>query len=154
MHVVERFESKLEAPQPGGSAVVVPDAVVEALGGGVRARVKGTLNGVEFHSNLMRYSGVVWLGVHKATMQAAGISDGDPVTVEFVLDDAPRVVEVPEALGRALDGDPEAKATFDALAFTHRKEYAQWVAEAKKDETRERRVAETIERLRAGEKLR
>ena len=151
---MERFESKLDAPQPRGSAVVVPDSVVEALGGGVRARVKGTLNGVEFRSNLMRYGGVGWLGVHKATREAAGIAPGDPVTVEFELDDAPREVEVPEALQRALDADPEAKAKFDALAFTHRKEYAQWVAEAKKDETRDRHVAETIDRVKAGQKPR
>ena len=61
---MERFQSELDAPRPGGSAVVVPDSVVEALGGKVRARVAGTLNGVEFKSNLMRYGGVVWLGVH------------------------------------------------------------------------------------------
>ena len=132
--------------------MVVPDSVVESLGGGVRARVTGTLNGVEFRSNLMRYGGAVWLGVHKATMEAAGISHGDPVTVEMSLDETPRVVEVPAALQRALDANPEAKATFDALAFTRRREYAQWVAEAKKDETRDRRVAETIERLKAGKK--
>jgi hypothetical protein len=116
--------------------------------------VTGTLNGVEFRSNLMRYGGAVWLGVHKATMQAAGISHGDPVTVEMSLDETPRVVDVPEALQRALDADPDAKAKFDALAFTHRKEFAQWVAEAKKDETRDRRVADTIERLNDGRKLR
>ena len=129
---MERFDSTIDAPQPGGSAVLVPDEVVEALGGGVRARVRGTLNGVEFRSNLMRYGGVVWLGVHKATMGAAGVSNGDPVTVEFELDDAPRVVDVPSALQAALDADPDAKAKFDALAFTHRREFAQWVAEAKK----------------------
>jgi len=151
---MERYESKLDAPQRGGSAVVVPDSVVEALGGNVRARVAGTLNGVEFKSNLMRYSGVVWLGVHKATMQAAGISHGDPVTVEMSLDETPRVVEVPEALEQALAKDTAARAAFDALAFTHRKEYAQWVAEAKKEETRDRRVAETIERLKTGRELR
>jgi len=151
---MERYESKLDAPQRGGSAVVVPDSVVEALGGNVRARVAGTLNGVEFKSNLMRYRGVVWLGVHKATMQAAGISHGDPVTVEMSLDETPRVVEVPEALEQALAKDTAARAAFEALAFTHRKEYAQWVAEAKKEETRDRRVAETIERLKTGRELR
>ena len=151
---MERFESKLDAPQPGGSAVVVPDSVVESLGGGVRARVTGTLNGVEFRSNLMRYGGAVWLGVHKATMQAANASHGDPVTVEMSLDETPRVVEVPEALERALAGDQQARSAFDNLAFTHRKEFAQWVAEAKKDETRDRRVAETIERLKTGKKPR
>jgi len=151
---MERFESALDSPRPGGSAVVVPDGIVEALGGGVRARVRGTLSGVEFRSNLMRYGGVVWLGVHKATAEAACVAHGDPVTVEMALDETPRVVEVPEALQRALDGDAAAREAFDGLAFTHRKEYAQWVAEAKKDETRDRRVAETIEGLRAGRKLR
>jgi hypothetical protein len=151
---MERFESRLDAPQPGGSAVAVPEAVVDALGAGVRARVTGTLNGAEFKSNLMRYGSVVWLGVHKATMQAAGITHGDPVTVEMSLDETPRVVEVPDALERALKVDGAAREAFDKLAFTHRKEYAQWVAEAKKQETRDRRVAETIERLKAGKKLR
>ncbi|HEY7283058.1 MAG TPA: YdeI/OmpD-associated family protein [Actinomycetota bacterium] len=151
---MERFESAIDAPQPGGSAVVVPDEVVAALGGGVRARVKGTLNGVGFRSNLMRYGGVVWLGVHKATMEAAGVSHGAPVTVELEPDDAPRVVEVPAALQTALDADPDARARFEGLSFTHRKEFARWVADAKRDETRDRRVSETIERLKAGQQPR
>jgi hypothetical protein len=100
--------------------------VIEALGGNVRARVKGTVNGVEFRSNLMRYGGVVWLGVHKATAQAARVDHGERVTVEMELDESPRVVEVSEALQQALGADPEARAKFDVLAFTYRKEIAQW----------------------------
>jgi uncharacterized protein YdeI (YjbR/CyaY-like superfamily) len=56
---------------------------------------------------------------------------------------------VPEALAKALAADDAARAAFERLAYTHRKEYARWVAEAKRDETRERRVAKTIEELRA-----
>ena len=63
-------------------------------------------------------------------------------------DDRPREVELPPALAAALAADARARAAFDALAFTHRREYAQWVAEAKRDETRARRVAQTLERLR------
>jgi uncharacterized protein YdeI (YjbR/CyaY-like superfamily) len=58
---------------------------------------------------------------------------------------------VPEALAAALEGDAEARQRYDALAFTHRKEFARWVAEAKKDETRDRRVAQALELLRAGQ---
>jgi uncharacterized protein YdeI (YjbR/CyaY-like superfamily) len=72
------------------------------------------------------------------------------VEVELALDTAPREVEVPPALATALAGDAAAQAAFDALSFTHRKEYARWVAEAKRPETRERRIAETLARLRAG----
>jgi uncharacterized protein YdeI (YjbR/CyaY-like superfamily) len=57
---------------------------------------------------------------------------------------------VPEALAAALATDAAARATFDALAFTHRKEYARWIVEAKRDETRERRVRQALELLRAG----
>jgi uncharacterized protein YdeI (YjbR/CyaY-like superfamily) len=57
---------------------------------------------------------------------------------------------VPVALAAALDADPEAKRLFDGLAFTHRKEYARWISEAKREETRERRVAQAVEMIRAG----
>jgi uncharacterized protein YdeI (YjbR/CyaY-like superfamily) len=65
------------------------------------------------------------------------------------LDTAPREVEVPAALAAALAADPQAQAVFDGMAFTHRKEYARWVAEAKRDETRERRVQQAVEMIRA-----
>ena len=81
---------------------------------------------------------------------AAGIEVGSSVTVVLERDDAPREVDVPEALARALGRNKSAKAAFDKLAFTHRKEYAQWIAEAKRDDTRERRVAKAIEMLRDG----
>jgi uncharacterized protein YdeI (YjbR/CyaY-like superfamily) len=70
------------------------------------------------------------------------------VTVE--LDTAPRELAVPEALAAALAADPQAKASFDHLAFSHRKEYARWVAEAKQQETRQRRVQQALEMIRAG----
>lgn len=69
-----------------------------------------------------------------------GSADGQ-VAVELVLDAEERTVEVPPALAAALAADPAAKAIFDGLAYTHRKEFARWIAEAKKEETRERRVA-------------
>ena len=64
---------------------------------------------------------------------------------------APREVEVPAALAAALEADPAAKASFDALAFTHRKEYARWIDEAKREDTRARRVTQALEMIRAGQ---
>ena len=87
-----------------------------------------------------------------ARAPVAGIGHGDVVEVAIERDDAPREVEVPEALARALAADPEAQSAFEALAFTHRKEYAQWIAEAKKEETRTRRVTRAMEMLRGGAK--
>ena len=59
--------------------------------------------------------------------------------------------ELIEALAAALAADDEARAAFEKLAYTHRKEFARWVDEAKRDDTRERRVAKTLEMLRRGE---
>jgi uncharacterized protein YdeI (YjbR/CyaY-like superfamily) len=58
---------------------------------------------------------------------------------------------MPSALAAALAGDAQARAAFEKLAFTHRKEYARWVAEAKREETRERRVQQALEMIKAGQ---
>ena len=110
------------------------------------------MNGTPFRGRLMVYGGVTYLGFRKEIRDAAGIAEGDEVDVDIERDDAPREVEVPEALASALARDPDAKSAFEALAFTHRKEYAQWIAGAKKPETRDRRVKQAIEMLRKGTK--
>ena len=75
---------------------------------------------------------------------------GDTVSVTLAPDTEERTVDVPDDLAAALAGDAEAKAAFDQLAYTYRKEFARWVGEAKRDETRSRRTAQAIEMLREG----
>jgi uncharacterized protein YdeI (YjbR/CyaY-like superfamily) len=81
---------------------------------------------------------------------AAGVQAGDTVEVELELDTAPREVETPAALADALALDPQARVAYDGLAYTHRKEFARWIAEAKREETRRSRVAKALEMLREG----
>jgi uncharacterized protein YdeI (YjbR/CyaY-like superfamily) len=98
--------------------------------------------------------GETLLGLNRGVRESAGVRAGDTVEVAIELDTTPREVDMPEALASALAGDPAAKAAFEALAFTHRKEYARWVEDAKRQETRERRVTQTLEMLRVGKTLR
>jgi hypothetical protein len=136
----------------GDRGVVVPGDP-KAEFGGARAPVAGTVNGTPFRGRLMVYGGVTYLGFRKEIREAAGgIEDGDEVELVIERDDAPREVEVPEALASALARDAEARAAFDSLAFTHRKEYAVWIAEAKREETRARRVEKALTMLRGGVK--
>jgi uncharacterized protein YdeI (YjbR/CyaY-like superfamily) len=79
-------------------------------------------------------------------LDSTEVPDRVQVTVE--LDTAPRTVRVPRDLREALRRDSEADAAFGKLSFTHRREYVEWVEEAKRPETRERRIAGTLERLR------
>lgn len=148
----QRFTAELsDSGRGGGRWVEIPfDAGSEF--GEARAPVYGTVNGVEFRARLSVYGGRTYLGLRKEIREAAGIDVGDPVDVTIDRDDAPREVEVPEALASALARDAAAKAVFEGLAFTHRKEYAVWIAEAKREETRARRVAKALEMLHSGVK--
>lgn len=134
------------------AAVVLDDDQVQRVGEGAkRFPVLATVNGYTWRTTIMRMGGEFLLGLSRAVREAAGAQAGDTVDVALELDTAPREVDVPEALASALAKDPQAKAAFDALSFTHRKEYARAVAEAKREETRDRRVAQALEKLRAGE---
>lgn len=93
------------------------------------------------------------LGLNREVRESAGVEAGDKVEVAIELDTDPREVEIPEPLARALSADPDAQAAFQRLAFTHRKEYARWVAEAKREETRDRRVTRALQMLREGQTL-
>jgi hypothetical protein len=133
------------------AAVVLTDEQVAQLGEGRKAfPVQATINGYTWAGRVSRMGGEFLLGLRREVRTGAGVEAGDEVTVTIALDEAPREVDVPPALAQALEGDATANAKFDALAFTHRKEFANWIAEAKKDETRERRVAQALQMLREG----
>jgi Bacteriocin-protection, YdeI or OmpD-Associated/Domain of unknown function (DUF1905) len=145
---VQRFTGTLAEARGGGRFVAVPfDA--KAAFGSARAPVRGTVNGTPLRTRLMVYGGVTYLGLTREVREAAGIELGDAVAVELERDDAPREVTVPPELAAVLDAE-RLRDAYDALSFTHRREYAEWVGTAKKAETRERRAAKAAEMLRAG----
>jgi len=114
--------------------------------GKVRAPVRVTINGYEFQTTVGAMSGRYLIGLNKQVRAGADVSPGERVSVELVLDDEERTVEVPEDLATALDSD--ARAFFDSLAYTDRKEYARWIEDAKRAETRQARVAKAATMLR------
>ena len=145
------FTTQLQARGPA-AAVVLDDDQVAAIGEGPRRfPVVATVNGYTWRTSVARMKGEFVVGLSREVRQGAGVEAGDEVEVTVALDVAPREVEVPGALAEALAADPEAAALFDRMAFTHRKEYARWVAEAKKEETRQRRVQQAVEMIRAGQ---
>jgi hypothetical protein len=124
---------------------------VAAIGEGARSfAVRATVNGETWAGRVTSRGGEFLLGMSRAVRDQVGAQAGDTVDVEIALDAAPAEIELPEALAAALAGDSAARAGFDGLAPSHRKEYARWIAEAKKDETRDRRVTQALERLREG----
>jgi hypothetical protein len=145
-----QFKALLQ-PRGPAAAVVLDDGQVAAVGEGARRfPVVATVNGYTWRTSVARMGGEFLLGLPREVRQGAGVEAGEEVDVTIQLDTAPREVEVPEALAAALAADPQAKASFEHMAFTHRKEYARWIAEAKQQETRQRRVERALEMIRAG----
>lgn len=143
------FDAVIEAGGGGGAFVLVPFDVKEAFGSG-RPKVRALVDGVEYRGSIANMGQGHCLGIRKDVRAAIGKDIGDTVHVEVGLDTKPRVVDVPEELSDALAGAPKAKARYDDLSYTHRREYATWVAEAKKQETRDRRAAKAVEMILEG----
>ncbi|MGN6169238.1 MAG: YdeI/OmpD-associated family protein [Solirubrobacteraceae bacterium] len=150
-----RLELKTQLAKRGpAAAIVLDDDQVATIGEGAkRFPVRATVNEFTWRTTITRMRGEFLLGLNREVRESAGVQAGDTVEAAIELDSEPREVEIPEALARALSADPDARAAFDRLAFTHRKEYARWVADAKREETRDRRVARAIEMLREGQTL-
>jgi hypothetical protein len=145
-----QFTTRLQHRGPA-AAVVLDDDQVAAVGEGAkRFPVKAVVNGYAWRTSVARMGGEFLVGLNREVREGAGVEAGDEVEVVIELDAAPREVEIPPALAQALAADPPARAAFDAMAFTHRKEYARWIADAKREETRDRRVQQAVDMIRAG----
>ncbi len=148
-----RFRATLSASARGGGRWVEVPFDPREVFGEARPPVVGTINGTEYRSRLAVYGGHTYLGLTREIRDAAGVDVGDEIDVVLRRDDEPRQVSVPGELVAALTcAEPEIRARFDDLAFSHRREYAQWVGGAKRSETRERRAAQAVEALRDGVK--
>ncbi len=146
-----RFEAVLGAGTGDVPGVVLPADVAAAIGGRARIAVAGTINGVPFRGSTMPMGdGRHCVGFRKGERaRAGGVETGDTVTIEIARDDEPRTVDVPADLADALAADAAVQAAFEAMSYTHRKEWAAAVAGAKRPETRARRIAQAVEAVRA-----
>lgn len=158
--VTHTFEAELIRPEGTGTwtYVEVPLDVSRALGARGRVAVVCTVTGasasVEFKGSLMaRGGGRHFLVVAKPIRDEAGATTGDAVTVAVRRDTSERVVEVPQELAAALDENPAARDVYEGYSYSHRKEYATWVGEAKKSETRAARAAKAVAMLAEGKRL-
>lgn len=144
------FTTRLQPRGPAAAVVLTDDQVATIGEGPKRFPVATTINGYTWRGSVARMGGEFLLGLSKAVRDAAGVRAGDEVTVTVTLDEAPREVDVPPVLAAALDSEPEVRAAFDRLAYTHRKEFARWVAEAKQEATVQRRVQQALQMIREG----
>ena len=115
--------------------------------GKVRAPVKVTLNGYTYRSTIFSMHGVTFIPLRQSHREAAGLEGDETLTVKIAHDTDERVVDVPPDLAKALKTSRAAAQRWDALSFTHRREYVEAIVSAKKPETRARRIEKTLHAL-------
>jgi hypothetical protein len=145
-----RFRTTIQQSGKTATGIQVPDQVVEALGSGRRPAVKVTINGYTYRSTVAVLGGRYMVGVSAEHRAGAGVAGGDEVDVDIELDTAPREVEVPADLAAALAAEPEARRTFDSLSYSNKSWHVLQVEGAKTDETRQRRIARSVDLLKQG----
>jgi hypothetical protein len=147
-----RFKAKIEASDGGGAFVLFPYDVETEFGTKGKVPVQARVAGVDYTGSLMTCGGAQhMLAVVKAIREETGKRPGDLIDVEVWRDDGPRTVKVPAALEKLLKKEG-LLGLFEQLSATHRREYCRWVSEAKKEETRVKRLEKTVEMLRKGVK--
>lgn len=142
------FKATIQNAGGGGAFVEVPFDVEEAFGA-KKPKVKAMIEGVPYRGLLVRMGGPNHiLIILKGIREQIGKTFGDKVKITVEPDTEPRVIEIQKDLLKELKKDKEAKAFFDKLSYTHRREYVMWINEAKKEETRQNRIVKTIEMLK------
>ncbi len=145
-----RFRTTILQGDKTATGIRVPDEVVEALGSGKRPAVTVTINEFTYRNTVAVMGGQYMIGVSAENRAGAGVKGGDEVDVDIELDTAPRVVSVPADFAAALDAEPGAWRTFEGLSNSNKGWHVLQVEGAKSDETRQRRIAKSVEVLREG----
>ena len=134
-------------PHGPATAIVLTDAQVDELGGGKRAAVTVTIKKKTARRRLAVMGGKNLIGISKTNRAELGVEIGDTVDAVIAVDGGERTVDVPEDAAKAL-AKAKLRKAFDALSYTHRKEHVRAITEAKKPETRTKRIDAMLAMLR------
>ena len=147
-----QFTAELQQSGKTATGIRVAADVIESLNAGKRVAVVVTIKKHSYRTTVAPYNGAYMIPVSAANREAAGVTAGEMLRVGIEVDEAPREIQVPVDLAAALKRSNAAKAFFDSLSFSNQRGYVTWVEDAKKQETRNARVAKCVESLEAGRK--
>jgi hypothetical protein len=145
----KRFTATVRLDGKTATSFEVPSAIVEALGPGRRPPVRITVGGHTYRTTVAAYGNQFFVPLNRENRAAAGVKAGDTVPVAIEIDDALRIIEVPDDFAKAMKTAKQRKF-FDDLAYSHQREYVQWIASAKRADTRARRIERAVEMLAEG----
>lgn len=125
-----------------------PYDLKETYGIGNLVPVVTTFDGHEYRGSIAKIGPKPALLIRKDIFVKLGKKHGDPVNVVVKLDKSERTIEVPDYFEKELRKHPQVKDIFDKMAFSHKREYVQWITQAKQEETRLRRIKKAIQLIK------
>lgn len=148
-----KFRTKIQGKEAGVVAAIAPPVdVIEWFGTRARVPIRGTINGFPFRSSLMPCGNARMMPVNKTLCQGARVQPGDFVEVVIERDNEERTVKSPPELQKQLAKSKAAQTNWEKMSFTNKKEMANAISGAKREETKERRLAKVMEVLKSGAK--
>jgi Bacteriocin-protection, YdeI or OmpD-Associated/Domain of unknown function (DUF1905) len=145
-----KFKAKIEAGDGGGAYMLFPYDTLKEFGTKGKVPVKATFNGAPYTGSLIKYGHPLHsLGIPKAIREQTGRDTGDTIEGVVWKDEEVRTIEVPAQFENLMNKEG-LLPVFKELSYTHRKEYCRWIAEAKREETRLKRLEKAIEMLKKG----
>jgi hypothetical protein len=149
---MHRFQTTLvsgkKRPYLTWTFLIIPPDLAKTWGPGQKP-VRGTIAVHAFQGTASRGEGALRVPIPRDLRQKAGLHRGDAVQVALELDAEPRPVRVPAELTAVFKSHPDVAALFRELPPAHRRAWAQYVAEAKRPETRLRRASKAPAGIRA-----
>ncbi|MHB8686861.1 MAG: YdeI/OmpD-associated family protein [Candidatus Dormibacteraceae bacterium] len=144
-----RLRAKILRSGKTAAGIEVPSRVVAALGS-KRPPVRATINGFTYRTSVASMGGKFMLGVPPEFREGAGVAAGDTVDVDLELDTQPREVAIPLDFAAALGSNADAKRSFEGLTYSNKRRLVIAIEAIKSPETRQRRIAKTIDQLKDG----
>ena len=145
-----RFHTTILQGDKTATGIRIPDEIMTGLGAGRKPPVRVTINGHSYRSTVATVDGRPMVGISAENRAGAGVAGGDAVDVDIELDSAPRQVTVPADFAKALDAEPAARRTFDGPSYSNQSWHTLQIDGAKSEETRQRRIARSVDALREG----
>lgn len=153
MNIIEFDSVIVQSDERGaGAFVLFPYDLQETFGTKGQVKVRCEFDGVPYRGSIVNMGSGPCIGILKAIREQIGKQAGDTVHIRLWKDEEPRVVEIPADLEEALKSEPGIMDIFEKLSYSHKREYVQWITEAKREETRKARVEKTAGMLKQGKK--
>lgn len=151
---IQKFNARMIQNENMNASYIEIPFDVEEVFGAKRVKVKALLDGFEYRGSIVRMKTKCHiLGITQEMRTKMGKTFGDMVTVELQKDEDVRAVILPDDFSKILSKNEKAQSFYNTLSFSNQNNFCQWIESAKKEETRQKRIHEAIQKLEKQEKL-